>query len=155
MESSHLKLLLTETWIGKLHWDEPLPPLLDRNWREFFTSLVEIDSLKYDRCITPEGAVRLSCLIWLSDGSGVAYGCSIYIRCILNDGSVWCRLLTAKCRAVQLNRISIPRIELNGVMLSKRSLRGSAAYGLFIYFTSWIQKLYCVRSLKCVHISVF
>ena len=114
------KLLLRETWVGKLHWDEPLPPLLDRKWREFFTSLVEIDSLKYDRCITPEGAVGLPMLILLSDGSEVAYGCSAYIRWMLSDGSVWCRLLMAKSRVAPLNRISIPQMELNGAVLSKR-----------------------------------
>ena len=39
---------------------------------------------------------------------------------MLSDGSVWCRLLMAKSRVAPLNRISIPQMEFNGAVLSKR-----------------------------------
>ena len=71
-------------------------------------------------CVTPEGAMGKPQLILLSDGSELAYGCVIYIRWLLQDGLYWCRLLLAKCRIVPLNRVSVPQMELNGAVLSKR-----------------------------------
>ena len=59
-------------------------------------------------------------LIILSDGSEVAFGCAAYIRWQLDDGSFWVRLIIGKCRIAPVNRISIPQMELNGAVLSKR-----------------------------------
>ena len=114
------KILLRETWCLNLQWDDPLPLPLYTKWIEFFTKMFDIESLRYDRCITPEGAVGNPSLVLLSDGSESAYGCTAYIRWKLNDGTFWCRLLLAKCRIAPLRRISIPQMELNGAVLSKR-----------------------------------
>ena len=114
------KILLRETWTHKLHWDETLPAPLDGKWRQFFTQLLQVNDFEYERCVTPEGAVGNPQLILLSDGSELAYGCAVYIRWCLQDGSYWCRLLLSKCRIAPLNRVSVPQMELNGAVLSKR-----------------------------------
>lgn len=114
------KVFLRDTWTLQLKWDDPLPLSLDKKWRVFFTELMQVNSLHYDRCVTPVDAAGDPQLILLSDGSEQAYGCSAYIRWELKDGKYWCRLLLAKCRISPINRISVPQMELNGAVLSKR-----------------------------------
>ena len=114
------KVLLRETWILQLGWDDPLPSAMCSAWVSFFIQLFEIEHLRFSRCVKPDQAVGSPMLILLSDGSEIAYGCAAYIRWTLEDGSYWCRLLLAKCRIAPINRISIPQMELNGAVLSKR-----------------------------------
>ena len=114
------QMLLRETWTLKLQWDDPLPTSMHSRLVDFFTQLFETNKLKYDRCVTPEGAVGKPDLILFSDGSQVAYGCAAYIRWTLSDGTYFCKLLLAKCCIAPIRRISIPQMELNGAVLSKR-----------------------------------
>ena len=114
------KQYLRETWTLRLSWDDALPDTLYAKWRLFFCRLFEIEKLRYGRCVKPSGDVGSLMLIILSDGSEIAYGCAAYIRWTMDDGSFWCRLLLAKCRIAPTNRISIPQMELNGAVLSKR-----------------------------------
>ena len=114
------KVYLRETWELQLGWDDPLPPTLDEKWRHFFVDLFQIENLQFPRCLRPAAAVGDPQLIILSDGSELAYGCAAYVRWELPDGSFSCRLIMSKCRIAPINRISIPQMELNGAVLSKR-----------------------------------
>ena len=114
------KILLRETWSEKLDWDDPLPSRMTENWKQFFIDLYELDSVAYQRCLRPSGAVGDPELVILSDGSELAYGCAAYVRWTLEDGTFWCRLVMGKCRIAPVNRVSIPQMELNGAVLSKR-----------------------------------
>ena len=114
------KILLRETWTQQLQWDDLLTPTMYSKWTEFFVQLLEANKFRFERCVTPRGAVGKPILILFSDGSQVAYGCAAYIRWTLSDGTYFCRLLMAKCRISPLRRISIPQMELNGAVLSKR-----------------------------------
>ena len=114
------KLYLRETWIEKLGWDDAVSSDMVAKWITFFSQLFLIESLKFPRCMTPVEAIGNPELIILSDGSETAYGCAAYIRWELEDGKFWCRLLMSKCRIAPVNRISIPQMELNGAVLSKR-----------------------------------
>ena len=114
------KLLLRESWQLELDWDGALPSTLHTRWEGWFSQLLEINDLKFERCVKPEGAVGNPGLVLLSDGSELAYGAVCYIRWKLADGTYWCRLVFAKCRIAPLNRISIVDMELNGSVLSKR-----------------------------------
>ena len=114
------KILLRESWTGDLGWDDPLPSAMTMRWRHFFEELVKVASLSFPRCLRPRGLVGHPELIILSDGSEVAYGCAAYIRWELNDGQFWSRLILSKCRIAPVRRISVPQMELNGAVLSKR-----------------------------------
>ena len=114
------KLLLRRTWELKLGWDEVMEEALVRDWKTFFIQMFEAARIRFPRCLTPEDAVGLPQLVVLSDGSEVAYGCAAYVRWRLADGGFWCRLVMAKSRIAPLNRITIPQMELNGAVLSKR-----------------------------------
>ena len=114
------KVLLRETWQGGLGWDDPLSTPLVQKWTAYFISLFELAKIPFPRCLTPEDAVGSPQLILLSDGSETAYGCAAYVRWKLLSGKFWCRLMMAKSRIAPLSRVSVPQMELNAAVLSKR-----------------------------------
>ena len=114
------KSLLRETWSLDLQWDDPLPANMRKEWVDLFGDLFTLNSQAYDRSLKPEDAVGKPSLVILSDASQAAYGFSAYIRWALSSGKFWCRLIMAKCRIAPLKRISIPQMELNAAVLSKR-----------------------------------
>ena len=114
------KLFLRETWELKLGWDEPLPQSMWDRWVQWFTKLVTAGELQFDRCLSPSEPSEVPELIITSDGSELAYGAAAYVRYKLESGAYWTRLIMAKCRIAPINRVSIPQMELNGAVLSKR-----------------------------------
>ena len=114
------KILLRETWQLGLDWDDPLPPHLYKQWVKFFVEMFQLEDLKFPRCLKPSNYLEDPWLILLSDGSKTAYGCAAYIRWRLTDGNVRVILIMSKSRIAPLHKVSIPRMELNGAVLSKR-----------------------------------
>ena len=114
------KILLREAWRLELDWDDPLPPKLYQSWVIFFRSMFLMESLSFPRCLKPSGVVEDPWLILMSDGSELAYGAVAYVRWPCADGTIEVRLLMSKCRISPVNKVSIPRMELNGAVLSTR-----------------------------------
>ena len=114
------KIYLRETWRMKLDWDEALPPSLYNKWALFFQQLFSLEDLRYPRELKPKSAVGNPWLIILSDGSEQAYGCTAYCRWLCSDGTFSVRLIMSKSRIAPVDKVSIPRMELNGAVLSKR-----------------------------------
>ena len=117
------KIYLREIWSRKLDWDTPLSSDLTSKWVSFFTTLFQLEHLRFPRRLRPEDAVGRPWLIILSDGSDLAYGYAAYIRWSLQSGLYWCRLIMAKCHIAPVNKLSTPQIELNAAVLSKRGRR--------------------------------
>ena len=115
------KLYLRETWALNLSWDDALPCEMHSKWVSFFTTLFDIDVLQFPRCLKPSNAVGSPMLVLMSDGSDLAYGVAVYIRWQLDDDSIWCRLVFAKCRIAPVNKRSTPQMELNAAVMSKRA----------------------------------
>lgn len=114
------KILLRDTWLLKLGWDEALPDHMHSRWITFFTGLFQVEQYEYERCIKPENTVGNPCLVILSDASDNAYGFAAYVRWELSDGKYWCRLLLAKSRIAPIRKLSTPQLELNAAVLAKR-----------------------------------
>ena len=114
------RVLLRDTWQLGLDWDDPLPPSSYKQWTKYFTEMFLIESLAFPRCLRPDLCPCNPWLLLLSDGSSLAYGCAAYLRWQLPDNSVNVCLIMSKCRIAPLHQVSIPRMELNGAVLSKR-----------------------------------
>lgn len=114
------KILLRKTWEMGLGWDDPLPEDLKKDWHMFLKDIHAHQSLEFDRCLTPSNAVGKPSLVLLSDASEKAYGYAAYTRWKLANGSYWCRLIMAKTRIAPMETLTIPRLELNAAVLSKR-----------------------------------
>ena len=118
------KTLLIRMWEGScasLGWDNALPEDLIAQVVSFFVELYDLETLKFPRSLWPkEDVIGDPELIVFSDGSTIAFGTTAYIRWKLKSGNWWPILVMSKSKIAPKNRITIPRLELNGAVLAKR-----------------------------------
>ena len=118
------KVLLRRTWedsCADLKWDDNLPQPLVNDIVDFFLELFELELLEFPRSLWPkEDVVGKPELIVFSDGSVTAFGTVAYIRWMLKSGVWWPMLVMSKSKIAPKNRITVPRLELNGALLAKR-----------------------------------
>ena len=119
------KLLLRKTWedeCAKLKWDDPLPAQLVNQMIAFFIELFGLESISFSRSLRPknEKVMGKPELIIFSDGSILAFGSVAYVRWKLESGNWWSTIILSKSKIAPKSRITVPRLELNGALLSKR-----------------------------------
>ena len=51
------KILLRETWILKLDWDDHLPKALRLKWVQYFQDMFLLEDIKIPRCLRPQDAI--------------------------------------------------------------------------------------------------
>ena len=115
-----LKVQLKELYKLGLDWDIPLEGGLRNMWVKLFEMLVRCGGIRFMRTTKPDGTVGRCVLVCFFDGSDVAFGLVIYVRWVLEDGSVWVYLLAARSRIAPLFGTSTPRVELEGATLLTR-----------------------------------
>ena len=113
------KILLQQAWIEGLEWDESFPPDLDRQVRAWVKELPSVELFEVPRCYHRETPVK-SELHTFTDASSLAYGATVYVRNVYEDGSVSVQIMIAKARVAPLKAISIPRLELMAAVLGLR-----------------------------------
>ena len=86
------KILMRQLWgiEEKLHWDDPIPDKYKREWMQFCQDLIEMNNVKFKRCLKPKNATGEPILIIFSDGSSNAYGACAYMRWKTSDGQFNC-----------------------------------------------------------------
>ena len=118
------KLILRKTWESEckdLKWDDDLPEVLVKEIVDYFIELFDLETLEFPRSIWPaEAVIGKPELICFSDGSTSAFGTVVYVRWLLETGGWWTALVASKSKIAPKNRITIPRLELNGAVLAKR-----------------------------------
>ena len=118
------KILLRRTWEGScadIKWDDPLPDDLVKEMIAFLVELFDLEDLDFSRSLWPcEEVIGKPDLVMFSDGSVLAFGAVAYIRWKLKSGGWWTSLIMSKSKIAPKNRITIPWLELNGAVLSKR-----------------------------------
>ena len=115
------KVLLQQTWILGLDWDQELPPDLVCTAKAWFAELQDISTISVPRWYF-SGAVEEFSVHTFSDASMTAYAAVVYIRSVNSDGVV-IRKIAAKARVAPLKAVSIPRLELMGAVLGYRLTR--------------------------------
>ena len=96
------KKIFQDTCALKLDWDAPLPEQLEKRWLTWVKDLHLLEKFSLPRCYHPSTNLELH---YFSDGSETAYGCIVYVRSILTDGTIHCSLILAKARLTPLNDI--------------------------------------------------
>ena len=76
--------------------------------------------MSFERCVTPEKATGNPDLAIFCDASKKAFGAVAYCRYKLGDGTFATRFLIAKSRIAPLNTLSLPRLELQSVVIGSR-----------------------------------
>jgi hypothetical protein len=91
-----MKVELKELYKLGWDWDTPLDGGLRDMWLGYMEMLVKTCGIKFNRATRPENAVGRSILVCFFDGSDLAFGVEIFVRWVLDDGSVWVYLVAAK-----------------------------------------------------------
>jgi hypothetical protein len=123
------KCQLQRLWQLKIDWNAQLPDTELVEWRRWKSALPALSNMKIPRCYKSKNLTKTSIptkdlkdiqLHNFSDASEIGYGVSSYIRITFIDGTVVCALVFCKSRAAPLQRITIPRLELQAAVLSVR-----------------------------------
>jgi hypothetical protein len=119
------KMLMQETWLAGIGWDDLLPIEIDVAWQDWLDELPDLAKFSPPRCLKPANDVLFVELHMFSDASEKAYATVAYLRfvessSVASEGPVSCGLLVAKSRVAPLKKITLPRLELLGCLLSCR-----------------------------------
>lgn len=108
-----------------LGWDEPFPDEDAKTVKKWLESIPQLSSLKRQRYIVPEGFGKIvhSELHAMSDGSESGYGFVIFGRYVNEEGKVHVGFLMAKALVTPAKIKTIPRIELQALVLSMRAIK--------------------------------
>ncbi|XP_055928135.1 uncharacterized protein LOC129959341 [Argiope bruennichi] len=114
-----MKLLLQNTWERELKWDEPLPPDIQETFLSWLDEVKTIPQISLPRPYFLDAETPMAEIHIFSDASPKAYGCVAYFRKVIN-GKVNSSFIVAKCRLAPLKKLSLPRLELMGALVSAR-----------------------------------
>ena len=117
-----LKLLFQEVYFTNVDWDSKITEQLKENWRfivKFVEKLAGICINRY--CfydVEPRDYIVSYQLHGFSDAPEKAYGCCIYLKCIIKNNFNSSSLVALKSRVAPSKRkLSIPRLELLGNLI--------------------------------------
>lgn len=109
------KIIFQELWLLKLNWDDEIPTPLCTKWTKFRDELHKLQDIKVPRWI-PNNDRKVE-LHGFCDSSTLAYGASIYARCLEDTGEFSVNIITSKTKVAPLKELTIPRLELCGATL--------------------------------------
>ncbi|XP_070180319.1 uncharacterized protein [Littorina saxatilis] len=114
------KQILQSICKENLSWDHPIPEEIHPLWERWRTDIQRLKDVKIPRCYQPEsfGTPTNVELHHFSDASLSGYGQCSYLQLKNNDGQVHCSLVMAKARVAPLKATTVPRLELQGAVLS-------------------------------------
>ncbi|UYV63739.1 hypothetical protein LAZ67_2005470 [Cordylochernes scorpioides] len=110
------ELLIQRAWLLKLGWDQPLPMVIQQEFKKWSEELDHVKKLEFPRC------AKVTCsenLHVFGDSRKRAYATVAFLRSVL-DGVFHVSLLAAKTRVTALKSMTIPRLELLACLLSAR-----------------------------------
>ena len=113
------KILMQQTWVRGLKWDELVPSDVSDTWNTYRNDSPSIKTLEIPRSIVTNGIVDLQIHLF-SDASEKAYATVGYARVVDNLGNVNSLLLTSKRRVAPVKTISLPRLKLCGADLASK-----------------------------------
>ncbi|XP_076623119.1 uncharacterized protein LOC143342783 [Colletes latitarsis] len=115
-------ILLQQLWSLKCDWDDTVPPDYLQEWRLFCSEFAEFHSLTIPQKTSPR-VITTQSLHGFSDASTKAYAAVVYLRSVLEDGTVSSALLMAKTRVAPVKTVSVPRLELCAALLLARLIK--------------------------------
>ncbi|GFT79890.1 integrase catalytic domain-containing protein, partial [Nephila pilipes] len=116
-----LKVLIQNVWEMGLLWDQKMPQIVKKPFKEWCHELkdLHLESIPRFYDFTDSNVVDVQ-LHSFSDSSKKAYGTVIYFRVVRTDGTISTSFVTSKSRVAPLKTLSLPRLELMGALLSAR-----------------------------------
>lgn len=110
------KLFIQELWKQEKDWDETFSQSQQQEWSKICESLTPLSSQPLPRYIGEEHK-----LFYFTDASAKAYSAAVYLYSSVN-GKATVNLVFSKARVTPAKPLSIPRLELLGVLIGTRCL---------------------------------
>ncbi|XP_018362910.1 PREDICTED: uncharacterized protein LOC108761073 [Trachymyrmex cornetzi] len=114
---------LKELWLTQSDWDIPLSDELRQQWEAYYNNLETLNGIRIPRWTGRQGNDVAFELHGFADASNRAYAAVVYIRILLMHADVQVYLLAAKTKVAPLKTLSIPRLELNAIVLLSRLIK--------------------------------
>ncbi|XP_072384547.1 uncharacterized protein [Diabrotica undecimpunctata] len=111
------KLIMRKIWLERSNWDDHLSPNLLTQWNLFLQTLPHLSNLKIPRLLQNSSNVTSTQIHGFSDASLSAYGACVYLRTSHENGFISCNLISSKSRVSPVKVVTLPRLELLGVLL--------------------------------------
>ena len=143
------KLLFQEMCSGKIHWDSPLTPQMEKRWVSWLNEMA-VYKLEIERLLLVSKPISSIQIHGFSDASSLAYAAVLFLRVEYEDGSISCKFLASKLRVAPLKRsLSIPRLELMGAVLLARLIQlFSARFPAMASLFCWSDSIDVLHWLK-------
>ncbi|XP_070169700.1 uncharacterized protein [Polyergus mexicanus] len=116
------KIMIQELWLRKLDWDSPIAEDLLEPWKKYCAEFINLKEIRIPRWtgMHPENlAIELH---GFADASNRAYAAVVYLRILRSLSEFSVVLITAKSKVAPIKTISVPRLELNAIVLLTRLL---------------------------------
>ena len=114
---THLKILLQDIWITGTDWDDLVTEEIKTKWLSILEDLKNSTDIRIPRHIGGGHSIKSYTLHGFSDASERAYAAVVYARCLTSDGQIHTTLLMSKSKLAPIKTITIPRLELMGMLL--------------------------------------
>ena len=116
------KMIFQEMTKMKLSWDEVMPEVIEKRWKDWLDDLRTLNKFTIPRCLQPNDRVAVvsAQLHHFCDASSQAYGAVTFLKMINQKGSVHVMLVTSKARLAPIKSMSIPRLELTAAVLAAK-----------------------------------
>ena len=120
----HDKLLLRRLYGASAvgGWDSDMPAEEKKHWAAWFDLLLVPAEATFPRSTKPEDAVGSPRLVWFGDSSMLAMCAVIYVAWTDSRGVHHPRILAGKCRVSPLCGTTVPRGELQALVMLHRML---------------------------------
>ena len=114
-----IKVLQQDLCRVQLSWDDTTDEQSQKRLDELLSDLPKLAAFKVPRCLKPTnfGNVSMIELHHFSDASEQAYGRISYVRLINEGFNRHCSIVLAACRLTPIQRVTVPRLELNAATL--------------------------------------
>lgn len=107
------RMVMQETWLLGLGWDDEFPDELRKKCHEWFRQLSELSRVQVPRCYNVTGKRVVDTSIHtMTDASQLTYAAVSYVRHEHEDGEITVRFVAAKAKVAPMKATSIPRLEL-------------------------------------------
>jgi hypothetical protein len=117
------KVLMQKVVLEKLKWDDKLPHKFSKDLELVQSNLAEISELKIPRFVGPlRTSEAKNTLVCFTDASEQCFAAMVYLRTVVN-GNIMCNLVFAKTRLNPVKKLTIPRLELLGILVGTRILK--------------------------------
>lgn len=104
----------------QIDWDNPIPADLLRQWTEYCSELPNLGTVRISRWTGTSREQMGFELHGFADASTRAYAAVVYLRVLHSMTNIQISLIAAKTKVAPLKTVSVPRLELNAVVLLSR-----------------------------------